>query len=352
MDKAITFRDLIEKAVEFVRAYWHAKWWILFITITTVSAMLYFSSKKQVRYTASLTYTLNDGKSAPGALTGILGSFGIGGGSKVNLEKLVRLSMSRNLVQKMLFTRVHLDTFGGREDFIANHLIRLHEYNKKWGKDFIGRDSLLFQHDSIDLFDRDDLKLLKNLIGEVVGGKNNPNPVCSSAFDANTGILTLQAHTVDEQLSVEMCHSLYNYLKEFYSITNQQSQTSTVEYARVKSDSVYQQLKSKEYALSRFNDSHRNLIDMEVMTERRLLESDILKLKTLYAEVTKNRELAEFSLNAGQTEMIVIDEPIMPLDSDFQPLWLALLKGVLIGVAVSLLFFTFKKMIKDALAAA
>ncbi len=352
MEKEVTFREIIEKAGEFFQEFWRFKFWIFSVAVLAACALAYQAHKAPVRYTAKLTYTLNDGKTGGGALSGILGSFGIGGVSKVNLEKLVSLSLSRNLIQKMLFTKVSLDTFGGKADYIANHLLILHQFRQTWSKDAPGLENWVFTHDSIEKFQPTELWVLKRMISEVSGSKEISNPIFSSTFDATTGILTMSASTVDEQLAVEISHSVYNYLRDFYISTNQQAQQSTIRYAAVKTDSVFQQLKSREYALSRFNDTHRNLQDMQVMTERRLLESEILKLKTLYAEATKNKELAEFSLNSGGLpDMLLIDEPLMPLDSDFQPWWLAAIKGMLVGTFAMVLLFSFRKMVKDAYAA-
>ncbi|MBK8547484.1 MAG: hypothetical protein IPL63_08875 [Saprospiraceae bacterium] len=58
-------------------------------------------------------------------------------------------------------------------------------------------------------------------------------------------------------------------------------------------------MQSKEFQLARFNDSHRNLTDPSMITRRKIMETELLKLKTMYAEVTKNRELADFTLSAG-----------------------------------------------------
>lgn len=352
MQKEVTFREIIEKAGEFFQEYWRYKLWIILVAVLLGSFFAYRAQLAPVRYTAKLTYTLNDGKAGGGALSGILGSFGIGGVSKVNLEKLVSLSLSRNLIQKMLFTKVALDTFGGKEDYIANHLMALHQFRKAWSEDAPGLENWAFTHDSIENFQETELWVLKKLVSEVTGSKDISHPIFSSTFDATTGMLTMSASTVDEQLAIEICRTVFADLRAFYISTNQQSQQSTIKYAMVKTDSVFHQLKSREYALSRFNDTHRNLQDMQVMTERRLLEAEILKLKTLYAEATKNKELAEFSLNSGGVpDMLLIDEPLMPLDSDFQPWWLAAIKGMLVGTFAMLLLFSFRKMVKDAYAA-
>lgn len=119
----------------------------------------------------------------------------------------------------------------------------------------------------------------------------------SNGFNEDTGILTITATTVDEELSIIFANLVYSELKQYYTESSTKGNQNTFEFVEAKTDSIFALLRSKEFQLSRFNDSYRNLTDPNLLTQRRLLEIEILKLKTMYAEATKNREIADFSLH-------------------------------------------------------
>ena len=73
-------------------------------------------------------------------------------------------------------------------------------------------------------------------------------------------------------------------------------------------------------------------------------------LNAMYLEIVKNLELSKITL-LNQTPIInIIDEPILPLDEDKKSKTLAGLLGGFLGGFLSLCFFIFRKLFKDALA--
>ena len=348
-DDEITLKELIEKFLEFWKELWANKWKIILMSIPFIVYFGYTAKTKMVTYTAGLTYTLNDGGSSGGALAGILGSFGLGRGGKVNLDKIVELSKSRNIIQQVIFTKIPLDTFGNKKDFIANHIIQLYELDKKWTNKTSDFTGFTFSHDTIDLFDDKQLSALKMIYGQIVGSKNMKDPIFANGFNEDTGILTMSATTVDEELSIEFCNLTYEALKKYYISTSTQSNQSTYTFVENKTDSIFNLLRSKEFQLSRFNDLHRNLTDPNLITQKRLLDNEILKLKAMYAEVTKNKELADFSLTAGTPQISIIDKPLPPLDPIGPSLLIELIKGSLLGGLISAGFFIARKIVKDAM---
>lgn len=348
-DDEITLKELIEKILEFWREVWHKKWWIILFSIPFIILFGYRAKNTEISYMAQLTYTLNDGGSGGGALSGILGSFGLGKGGKVNLEKIVELSKSRNIQQKVLFTKVELDTFPGKADYIANHLIALHKLDEKWSNKNKNWSGFRFTSDSVQAFTKDELQAIKLLYGKVVGGKNVKNPIFANSFNEDTGILTISTTTANEQLSIEFCNMVYAEVKQYYLMTSVKGNQTTFEFAEAKSDSIFSAMQAKEYQLARFNDSHRNLTDPSMITKRKIIETELLKLKTMYAEVTKNRELADFTLSAGTPDISIIDEPIPPLDPIAPSLLIEIIKGALLGGLLALTFVVARKIVLDAM---
>jgi hypothetical protein len=348
-DEEITLRELLEKIKEYWTELWRKKWWIILLTLPFMAYMGYKAVHTDTTYTAQLTYTLNDGSGGAGALAGLLGTFGLGKGGKVNLDKIVALSKSRNIIHQVLFTAIPLDTMGGKTDFVANHLIGLYRLDALWSgesKDWTG-----FRFSGVDIsqFSPDELYALKKLYGMIVGMEKDNNALFGNGFSEETGILTMTATTVDEELSIKLVRLAFNYLKQYYISNTTSGSESTFSFVENKTDSIFSLLTQKEFQLSKFNDSHRNLTDPNLLTERRLLETEIFKLKTMYGEATKNRELADFSLSTGVPDISIIDEPLPPLDPRAPSLLIELIKGCLLGGLIASAFFLARKIVFDAL---
>jgi len=349
-DDEITLKELIEKILEFWRELWSKKWWIILITLPFVIYFGYKAKSSIVTYQAALTYTIADGGGSGGGLSSILGSFGLGKGGKVNLERIVELSRSRNIIQKALFTIVPLDTMGGKSDFIANHIIALYRLDEEWTnkkKDWTG---FRFRTDSIKSFNSDELNAFKMLVGKVIGGKNVKDPIFGNGFNEDTGILTMTSTTVDEELSIIFCNMVFNMLKDYYVSSITMSSEKSFNFVAEKTDSIINLLKSKQYQLAKFNDSHRNLSDPTMLVQRKILETEIQKLTLMYGEATKNYEIADFSLAAGTPDISIIDEPLPPLEPIAESFIISLIKGGLLGGLIAAGFFIARKIVIDAMA--
>jgi hypothetical protein len=349
-DDEITLKELIGKLLEFWSDLWDKKWWIILFTIPFMVYFGYNAKKTEITYQASLTYLLNDGGGGGGGIAGILGSFGLGKGGKVNMDRIVALSKSRNIIQKVLFSKIKLDTLGNKEDYIANHIITLYKMDEIWAENKPEYKDFRFTHDSISVFSPLELSALKMLHGKIVGGKNIKNPLFTNGFNEDTGILTMSTNTVDEQLSIEMCNLAFNELKQYYVLSSTNPQKNTFEFVQTKTDSILAMLKTKEYQLARFNDQNRNLSDPGRITERRLLETEVFKLKNMYAEATKNYEIADFSLTAGTPDIVIVDEPLPPLEPIAKSLLIELIKGGLLGGLIAAGFVIGRKIVVDAMA--
>jgi uncharacterized protein involved in exopolysaccharide biosynthesis len=89
-------------------------------------------------------------------------------------------------------------------------------------------------------------------------------------------------------------------------------------------------LKSAEFQLANFRDTHHNLImRSDQLTDLRL-QREIAALSAMYVEVLKNTEVASFSLKNKLPFIQVIDTPLSPI----QPTQISLARKVLIGILI------------------
>lgn len=347
-DEELTLREVFLMLREYWSEIWGKKWWILLVVLIMAGIFGYKSTKVTPVYNANLTYLLND-NSGSSSLSGLLGSFGIGGEDKANLNRVIELSKSRNIIQKVMFTKIKLGALDNPEDYLANHLIALHQYDELWSNDKIDFRGFRFSSDDIENFDRKSLNAVKRLYSRIVGSASIKDPIFTNTFEKSTGIMTISSKTVNETLSIAMSKLIFEELRSFYLLNVTKVGQNTIAFTKEKSDSIYNKMQAKEYQLARFNDSHRNVTDPNLLTQRRLIETELLKLKTLYAEVTKNQELADFKFNAGMPEIMIIDAPIEPLSLVAPNIIIELLKGMLFGGFLMVTFFVGRKIVLDAL---
>jgi hypothetical protein len=344
-----SLRDLLLLLNSYIKEYWLRKWWISLFISLSIGYMVHKAQKDVVLYTADLTYLLNQTNNNFGAISGLLGSFGLNRSSNVNLDKVVELSKSRRIIHNVLFTKIQIDTFGNNSDFVINHLIKLYPKLIQNIHILSSAELFYFKNDSIDHFDYSELSILKVIYEKVIGTNSEKGPVFTNTYSADTGILKLSVSTPSESLSIQLCELLYENLKRYYILSNTSANQNALNFVQQKADSIYTMLKATEFQLTTFNDRNRNVIDPNIIAQRRIIETELLKLKTMYGEVTKNEELADFSLTAGTPEMIIIDAPILPLDAKILTLSRAIILGLLAGVIVGVFFFTFRKLLLDAL---
>jgi hypothetical protein len=346
---AYTLRDLLQLMLSYLKELWQRKWWIVTLVIICTGYMVNKASKDVVMYNANLTYVLNQPSANLGAISGLLGSFGLNRSANVNLDKVVELSKSRTLIQNVLFTKITIDTFDNRNDFIANHLLNLIPELRNKAMKVYSSDQITFPHDSISKFNKNELTTLKIIYEKVSGTNKVENPVFMNGYDENTGILTITASTPSESLSIQMCNLIFDGLKDYYILTTTKGNQRALDFVQTKVDSIYAVLKETEFKLTSFNDRNRNVTDPNVIAQRKLIDNELVKLKAMYGEVTKNQELADFSLTAGTPEILIIDAPIAPLETSVLTLTKAIVMGIMAGMIAGIFFFSMRKLVLDAL---
>jgi uncharacterized protein involved in exopolysaccharide biosynthesis len=72
-------------------------------------------------------------------------------------------------------------------------------------------------------------------------------------------------------------------------------------------------------------------------------------LNAMYLEIVKNLELSKLTLLTQTPIIQIIDKPILPLEEEFKSKTALGLLGAFLGGFLSLIFFIFRKLFKDAL---
>jgi hypothetical protein len=348
LNQEISLKDVLLVAKEYISELWNKKWYLILFTVPVVSYFAYYGYKDTPKYKASINFIINDGGASSG-LSSLLGSFGLPGTGKINLPQILKVSKSRNAAVEVLFSKMVVDTLGEKPDYIANHLIVLASLDKAWEKSNKAFANFRFKSDDIKSFSPIELTALKSIYGFFLDGNKENMPVLATKFEKDSGIVTFDCITSDEKLSVSIAEGLYAYIAEFYSDQKTKSPNNSVKFVEAKKDSITSLLRAKQYQLARFNDSHRNLIDPTLLADKKMIETEIQKLTLMYGEVTKNYEMAAFSLESANPDISLIETPLLPLDN-LQKSWISeAIKGFMISIALWITWFIGRKLLLDTL---
>jgi hypothetical protein len=350
-DEEISLRDLILKLKSFTQEvirHWTIPAICILITLG-FQAYQYFTFVPT--YPARITFSVDEdeGGSSPG-LTGILGQFGLGSvrPSRYNLDKILALSKSRRVIEHTLFSKLVLS---GKDDFLANHMIREYKLNNPDRDDASGNEGFLFTHDSLTHFSRDENEMLMTLYGFIIGPPDDPKKALITAdYNEDTNIMSLDVTTTNEELSLALAQRMFESLSDYYINKAIEKQLKTYTVVSAKKDSVLTVLKSTEYQLANFKDSHQGLMMRTDQVSELRLQREITALSAMYAEVLKNTEVADFSLKNKMPFIQVIDSPLFPIQPTLFPLKRKLIIGILIGGIIGSAIVIGRRILKDIMA--
>ncbi len=344
-DDEITLKELILKVQEFYTEIIRNWTWILFITIPLIVFMLYRSSSTPTKYLASLTFMLNEEEnSAMGALGGLAASF-LGGssGGEFNLDKMLALAKSRNIIQRALFEKIELN---GETDFYGNHLITMYGFHEKW-EEHESLKKFKFTHDSLAVFNRTENSALKRLHSLVIGSAKNPGLLSNVKDD--TGIINMNLSSNNEDLSINLVKTIYTKLSNFYIDKAIEQQKQTYLLVKAKTDSLRKELNNTQYQLLKFKDSQRNLSLRQYGAQELRLQRNTQILSLAYGEALKNLEMADFSLKSKTPFIQSIDIPIAPIAPIKESKIKSIILGGVLGLFISIILIIGRKIIRDAI---
>ncbi len=346
-EEDVSLRDLIlrmrEYALEALR-YWYIP---AFCALIAAGIQLYRYYTFDPVYPARITFSVDEDEGGGSAgLSSLLGQFGLAGSrpTRYNLDKILELSKSRRVVQQTLFNKITID---GKTDFMANHLLRIYNLNGAQNKGVKKEDPFYFTTDSIGAFSRKENEVLLSLYNFIIGPPGKPkNALLAADYNEDTNIMSISATTRDEVLSLELSKRMFESLSNYYVNKAIEKQTKTLKIVSEKRDSIVSVLKSAEFQLANFRDTHRDLQMRTDQVQELRLQREVTALSAMYAEVLKNTEVADFSLRNKTPFIQVVDSPLLPIAPVLLSLPRLLFIGLILGGAVGLVIIIGRKFLK------
>ena len=270
-------------------------------------------------YQAKLSFIINDNESANSfslsSISSLAGLGGIGGSTSVNEDKMIFLATSRSLLGETLLDSALVN---GKNDKIVNHYIDIYEMQNGFKSDTSLANFLYFTHNNLSELSYQENKVLDKIIKILNESKQYIIEVKkkSGIVAQWAGIVILEFHSKNEELSKQLLDNLYINLGNYYTNKTIKKQLQNYNLIKKRADSLQVLLYNKEELGAEAYDRTFKSIKMQGKVEVQRSKRDIEMIGLMYSEVIKNLEIAKFSLDNQTPFFQIIDSPTYPLKKD------------------------------------
>lgn len=343
----VSVKDLLLR-IKGTYIYLLSQWKIILCAgvIGATLGLTYAIFKKTV-YTATLSFALEDEKSAGGGLGGALGlasSFGLdlggSGGGIFTGSNLTELFKSRTMVEKTLLSSVSLN---GKEVSIAEMYIQNNNWRAKW-KD----NSILSKIQFLPNADRKKFTRVQDSILGVMYSNLSKSGLSVSQKDKKVSIITMDVSSTDELFAKVFCETLAKQVGKFYIETKSKKARMNMSILDHQVDSIRNELNRAITGVAIANDNAFSL--NPALNIRRAPSArrqvDVQANTAILTELVKQAELAKVTLRKETPLIQVIDRPILPLAFEHFSKIKGIILGSFFGFFFTVVFFIFKKMLK------
>lgn len=316
----ISFKELIIKIKEWV-AFILKKWKIITLVgfIGGLCGFFYASNQKE-KYTAKITFVLEEGKgssSGLGGLASLAGQFGVdvggsSGGGLLSGDNILLYFKSPSLAREVLLSTFDSSTNVSIADVYANvyDLKKAWNDNKKIGNVHF---PILNQNAS---YSRLQDSLLQIIINTIVTSQ-----FTVARTDKKAGFIDVSSTMQSELLAKVYCERIVQKVVERYITIKTQRQNATVQKLQLRVDSIANLLRQKTVSGASLQNSSSTMdinplyrTGTTVAVESTLRDKTLLS--TIFASVTQNLEMAKFTLSQETPVIQIVDAPVLPLKKE------------------------------------
>jgi hypothetical protein len=319
--------------------------WLILIVSVLLGFYMYRSKKNiPAEYAAYLSFSINENSGADqGFLQQVLGGsislnmidadMGLGSGNN-SMAMLQELLKTRRTTELVLFKKIIMPDKSGKmkEDYFINHYLDICGIRDKWIKEKNPLKNIVFKHDSIQIFSREQNSVL---------GFAHMNLVKKQLSDnlSKAGILTLKFKSVNEQFSYHFLKTFYDELNTYYTSKSIEKQQRIYKAALARRDSLEKEMDIAEKEYIGYLNTHnlsamgQHAEEIEIQYLGRKLSGEM----EAYFLAIKNVETAKIALEQHTPLLQAIDKPLFPLGKEVPNAFSALIMGLFIGAFLAAL---------------
>jgi uncharacterized protein involved in exopolysaccharide biosynthesis len=338
----IQFKDVLIKLIDYRNYIYHKKRSIILVSLLFFIIGFIYSLTCVSEYNAELTFVVeDDGGSSSTTFSSIANQFGYnfadskpGTFSQNNILELLK---SRGVIVGALMQTAIVDDL---QDLLVEHFIRINDLldERKLSDEFLAfsfAHEISYVHDSV-----------LGVIWSTIVEEN----LTIERKSEKANIISLSYVSLNQKFAKEFVEKLINEMSKMY-ISHQTAQSNnTLEFLQERADSIFSELKIAEKEFAKVKDINQRIIKARGRLKEMQLKRKVEVLNTMYIEVIKNLELSKMKLLSKTPIINIIDKPVLPLEEDKKSnIFTGFLFGFF-GGFLSLIYFLFRKLFKDALA--
>lgn len=312
----ISLKELISKGKEWY-SYLISKWkTILLVTMVGSTLGLTYSFTKKPRYTATLSFALEDekGDGGFGGAIGLASSLGLdlggNGGGIFMGANLTELFKSRSMVEKTLLSPVNVN---GKVVSLAEMYIQNNKWRERWNDNPKLASMKFLPNADRKKFSRDQ----DSIIGVMYTALSKEGLTVSQK-DKNISIISIDVSSTNELFSKYFCEGLAKQVSDFYIDTKSKKARINMAVLQRQADSIRLELNGAIRGVAVAEDHTFNL--NPALNARRVPSAqrqvDVQANSAILTELVKQTELAKVTLRKETPLIQIIDHPIMPLEQE------------------------------------
>lgn len=344
----ISLKELIEMVQRLYR-YLLTQWKLIVLAgIVGVVLGLTYSFMSKPKYTATLSFALEDEKAAGGGLGGALGlasSFGFdlggSGGGMFSGSNLTELFKSRKMVVETLLVPIIIN---GKQTTLAEEFIKICEWREDWGEKPKLKNIRFLPNADRAKFSREQDSILG-----VIHEKLSKEGLSVGQKDKKISIISLDMVSTNELFAKNFCEALARQVGVFYVTTKSKKARINLDILQRQMDSIRGSLNGAITGVAVATDNTFGL--NPAMNVRRVPSSrkqvDVQANTAILTELVKQTELAKVALRKETPLIQVIDRPVLPLKKEKVGKIKGLVLGGFLGGFLMCVFLIMRKILKS-----
>lgn len=334
----LSLKDILLKVQTYWSFLWKKKWIIIICGLLGGGLGLTYSIFKKTNYTATYVFSIEGDSSMSSSFSSIAGMFGLGGSSMgaFSGDNLTELLKSRRLIEKTLLKPI--DIPGVNETFFE-YYIRVNELRKDCENE--KKDDIVSICDvSYPLeqerktFTRAQDSILLYFSKQFV-----EKDISVSKVDKQLSFVTLSFTSKDELFSQLFTGALLDEVSSFYIETKTALSRRNINAFQLQADSIRKELDKALTSRAYYADENVNAARQIMGVQMQKKQTDIQIYGAAYAEMVKNIETLKLDLARDTPIIQIIDNPMLPLESDRVGKKKGVVIGGFLGGFLSCLFF-------------
>lgn len=296
------------------------------------------------KYTATLTFALEDEKSGGLGALGLAGQLGLdfggGGGGAFAGGNLIELFKSRKMVEQALLTPIYLK---GKNISLAEMYIQENEWRDKW-KDKPKLKGMLF----LPYAKREDFTREQDSVLEVIYKSLSSADLAVSQKDKKVGVISIDMKSNNEVFAKAFTESLASVVSNFYIEIKSKKASLNMTILQRQLDSIRRELNGSISGVAVAND--RTFALNPALNVKRVpsvrKQVDVQTNTAILTELVKQTELAKVTLRKETPLIQIIDRPIFPLKKEKFGKAKGLILGGFLGGFIAVMILILRRIFK------